>query len=183
MSPEFDDSVVAFIEYMRSLPGADPMLTIDRIDPNKGYERGNLRWATREQQSRNLRAVIRVGDEAARDLADREFPQLSSEYVAKCAAVGGLDDLRDRVKAAEIYGVRAIRKNATYILYENKYYTAKKFSQKFGVFDDGKVIRLTRMGLSPGDILRLATKLRGVFLRRGQLWAEASVLLSNPSAL
>ena len=29
--------------------------SIDRIDNNKGYEKGNLRWATRQEQSANRR--------------------------------------------------------------------------------------------------------------------------------
>ena len=33
----------------------NPSLTLDRIDNNRGYEPGNIRWATRKQQSRNAR--------------------------------------------------------------------------------------------------------------------------------
>jgi hypothetical protein len=34
-----------------------PKHSIDRIDSNKGYEPGNVRWATRIEQNRNMRTV------------------------------------------------------------------------------------------------------------------------------
>lgn len=47
----------AFLEDMGSrLPGT----TLDRIDNNRGYEPGNCRWATREEQQSNMRRSRRV---------------------------------------------------------------------------------------------------------------------------
>lgn len=43
-----------FRNYLTSLENYNQKFTIDRIDPSKGYQRGNLRWATSKQQSRNL---------------------------------------------------------------------------------------------------------------------------------
>lgn len=58
MSEEFHD-FKTWMDYVASLPGyatrAEDKLTIDRIDVTKNYERGNLRWATRKQQSLNQR--------------------------------------------------------------------------------------------------------------------------------
>jgi hypothetical protein len=34
--------------------------SLDRIDNDKGYEPGNVRWATRDQQRRNMRSNVRV---------------------------------------------------------------------------------------------------------------------------
>lgn len=45
-----------FLAYLLTLPGhGDPNLTLDRIDNNRGYEPGNLRFVTRLEQSRNRR--------------------------------------------------------------------------------------------------------------------------------
>lgn len=56
-------------------------LEIDRIDNDKGYERGNLRWATRTEQSLNKRNTLRV------DYGDDEGI-LFSEFVSKYCSVG-----------------------------------------------------------------------------------------------
>lgn len=49
----------AFQQYVMSLPKYDLVesekLTLDRIDNDKGYEEGNLRWATKEEQLSNRR--------------------------------------------------------------------------------------------------------------------------------
>lgn len=58
LSDEFFDFVV-FYEYVSNLDKFNKLesdkLTIDRIDVNKNYERGNLRWATRLEQLKNRR--------------------------------------------------------------------------------------------------------------------------------
>jgi len=46
------------LRYLVSLPGWDnPELEIDRIDNDRGYEPGNLRFSTRSDNSRNKRQV------------------------------------------------------------------------------------------------------------------------------
>lgn len=43
-----------FKTYLESLPNYDPdSLSIDRIKGDKGYEKGNLRWATQSVQTAN----------------------------------------------------------------------------------------------------------------------------------
>lgn len=55
---------IAFIDYMRSVGDVRDAyarkLEIDRIDNGKGYERGNLRWATRTVQNNNRRTTLWV---------------------------------------------------------------------------------------------------------------------------
>lgn len=50
------NNVRAFCEYLETLPNAgEPGYTLDRIDNDKGYEEGNLRFATRSEQNLNKR--------------------------------------------------------------------------------------------------------------------------------
>lgn len=46
-------------------PRPSPKHTIDRIDNEKGYEPGNVRWATREKQMSNFRRnnLVTLADE------------------------------------------------------------------------------------------------------------------------
>ena len=50
--PEWKDFTV-FLAHVGKRPSADHSL--DRIDNDKGYEPGNVRWATWKQQNRNTR--------------------------------------------------------------------------------------------------------------------------------
>jgi len=71
VAPEFQE-FPAFFSYLGPCPDG---LTLERIDVNKGYERGNIKWATAEDQARNKRASVKfsLGGEIvnAVDLADR----------------------------------------------------------------------------------------------------------------
>ena len=79
ISPEFCDSVVTFVEYVRSLPHADESLhravELDRIDNSRGYERGNLRWVTHTDNVRNRRSTIVI--------VYRGQPYVLKEFIAR----------------------------------------------------------------------------------------------------
>lgn len=57
LSDEFINDFLIFYNYVCALPGYDNReelnLTLDRIDNMKGYERNNLRWATKTEQCYN----------------------------------------------------------------------------------------------------------------------------------
>lgn len=65
-----------FSNYMQSLPSCPEVITrkhtIDRIDPRKGYEEGNLRFASQKEQMLNLRSSVFIEHEGVRYNA-REF--------------------------------------------------------------------------------------------------------------
>lgn len=53
MDVEFKEDFLAFYKEVGEPPDNSKDWTIDRIDNTKGYEKGNLRWASKEQQARN----------------------------------------------------------------------------------------------------------------------------------
>ncbi len=56
VDPQWQKSFLSFYKYVGPKP---PNTSLERIDNNKGYVPGNVRWATREDQSNNTRTNVR----------------------------------------------------------------------------------------------------------------------------
>lgn len=53
----FQNSFLAFLKELGKRPSKDH--SVDRIDNNKGYDPGNLKWSTRSEQIRNSRVCLK----------------------------------------------------------------------------------------------------------------------------
>lgn len=53
-----DGGLEAFLEHIGPKPS--PKHEVDRIDNGRGYEPGNVRWATRSEQMQNTRVTVRI---------------------------------------------------------------------------------------------------------------------------
>lgn len=98
VSDEFKDPAV-FVEYISSLPNADKRkelkLSLDRIEVDKGYERGNLRWADSRTQSLNRRNGAFNNKKAGVN-----FHKKNNKYVVR-VSIGSYDTLEDALSAKE----------------------------------------------------------------------------------
>ena len=68
---EWRNDRAAFLRYIQTVPGwDDPNLDMDRTDNNRGYEPGNIRFATHSQNALNKRKINEM-EERIRDLEAR----------------------------------------------------------------------------------------------------------------
>lgn len=91
--PEWE-SFEVFRDYVEAHLGPrPPRHTVDRIDNSRGYEPGNIRWASPKQQSRNTSAnTVIVVDGVARCIAEwAEVSGISSAVICQRRRMGWPD--------------------------------------------------------------------------------------------
>lgn len=71
----FDNYLNDIVKEIGSLPG--PEFSLDRIDNDKGYEPGNLRWATSEKQNNNKRCEHK-GVKEKRERFERKMERIKN---------------------------------------------------------------------------------------------------------
>ena len=149
MSEEFRDNPIAWCDYLKSLPGASVDKTVDRIDPDRGDEHGNFRWATRKQQSRNLRTVPRCADghTSIRESAEEKCPQIPSDYVAK--VVSGIR----KGKVRKVFRKKGTLLYDYYVSYLGDRMRLVEFAERIGQKDRYlDIIDLVLSGESPENV-------------------------------
>lgn len=101
-------SDVAFVNYLKSLPDCPAQVskqhTIDRINNEKGYERGNLKFSTHKQQMRNLRTTQKIAHEG-KTYDARTFAEL---FLHRCRPTTAVRLIKQGLSAEQI-----IEKDAT----------------------------------------------------------------------
>lgn len=85
LADEWADDFAAFRQHIG--PAPSEAHTIDRIDPNRGYEPGNVRWATMKEQNRNRRRHRYVQYNGQRMVLSHACELAGLDYYATHAAI------------------------------------------------------------------------------------------------
>lgn len=139
----WDDSFIKFLEDMGDRPLGT---TIDRIDNYKGYCKGNCRWATKKEQSNNLKATLRIKDLDGKILPANMFAEkhnLSHSIVRKRILEGmTTEEILDKPLFVKPLRSTRFLRNKKQIL-KNKHLLKNRYSElisiRFGV-DTGKTL-------------------------------------------
>lgn len=108
---EFESNEAA-VDYIHTVLGPRPSLqfTLDRIDNNKGYAAGNLRWADRRMQRINQRESYRKGKDYDRLARLHELrPDYSWESLRQFVKRGLSDEEILEHKKGKHYGIFACK--------------------------------------------------------------------------
>lgn len=159
LSNEFQDPRV-FVEYVKSLPNASRKLQIDRIDNNRGYERGNLRWVTNQVNANNRECTRYIEYRGLKiPLIEfvREFTDLSYEYVKNLLKEGNSPD--------EIVSWNKHHKN---VVYNGKSMSLRSFALRFTDMTPTNVRKLYLRGVPLDEIASWKKRAAERFMFNGE---------------
>lgn len=92
-----------FDQFYKDMGARPPGLTLDRIDPSKGYAPGNCRWASRAEQVDNRRNTVRLTF-GGRTLLLREWAaELSLPYYLLWNRVKAGHEAAEVLSATKLY--------------------------------------------------------------------------------
>lgn len=107
---EWRNDFLSFAAYVGDRPAGK---TLDRIDNNKGYQPGNVRWATKSEQARNTRRNhMHTIDGVTRCMADW-CEILNEPWTSVKKRIQAGRDPFDRIYKRRVYGNKSqIQQNA-----------------------------------------------------------------------
>lgn len=115
---EWDD----FFKFMEDMGPRPEGYSIDRVDNEKGYSKGNCKWSSREDQNLNKRTTIKV------DFDGEKIP-----LVIACRRIG-MSYLRARrnLKAGKDWKDTSNKRKPVFVLHEGKMISAKEAGEITG---------------------------------------------------
>lgn len=113
--PEWLREFKAFFSYVGPRPS--PRHSLDRIDNNRGYEPGNVRWATHRQQMRNTSINHWIEIDGERKLASDWAAQYDLHYTTIFHRIARGMSERDAVLTPARYGGRRASKRRNGVPY------------------------------------------------------------------
>lgn len=118
---EWRNSFQDYFDYVSALPHfGEPGRTLDRINNDGNYEPGNVRWATRTEQSRNQRSNIKLiyNGEVHTALEISALTGISVNTIYGVHRTKGVIDFTSfKPKRAEHWNIAYIQSRSRYVVY------------------------------------------------------------------